>query len=267
MPAEPDDEYFVKIEETLAGRKAGGSATEKARQLRAADPVGALASWVLRRKTDERAWSQGAHGEQIAGWFLERLPEGWHVFHDVPVGDRRANIDHLVVSPVGVFTLNTKNVRGKVSVNARSFRVNDYARDYLHKSVHEAERASRLLGAAVGRPVDVHPVLVVIADDVEIAELPSDVYVGSPRGVKRWLERLPTKLVNREVIEIAAAAHKPATWSDRPEVGGQCPCGGTVVHRSRRADGRPFLGCSRFPACRRTWSITPASSDPATTET
>jgi hypothetical protein len=267
MPADPDDSYFVKIEETLVGRRAGASATEKAHDLRAADPIGALTSRILRRTTDERAWSRGAHGERIVGWFLERLPDGWHVFHDVPAGDRGANIDHLVVSPVGVFTLNTKNLRGRVSVSARAFRVNGYARDYLPKSVHEAERASRLLGAAVGHSIAVRAVLVVIADDIEIAEEPANVHVGSPRGIKRWLERLPTALTNGEVIEIAAVAHKPATWSDRPEVGGRCPCGGTVVHRTRRADRTPFLGCSRFPACRRTWSITPASSDPTTAET
>jgi hypothetical protein len=259
MTVERDDQYFVKIDETLVGRRAGGSATEKARELRTADPIGVLTSRILRRKTDERAWSQGAHGEQIVGWFLGHLPEGWHVFHDVPVGERGANIDHVVVSRAGVFTLNTKNLRGRVSVSARSFRVNGYARNYLHRSVHEAERASRLLGAAVGRAMPVRGVLVVIADDIEIAEQPSDVYVGSPRDVKRWLERQPRTLSPAEIIEIAAAAHKPATWSDRADTGGRCPCGGTVVRRTRRADGEPFLGCSRFPACRRTWPVAPST--------
>ncbi len=255
MATPPDDRYFVEISETLVGRKAGGSAAEKARELRAADPVGALTSRILRRKTDERAWSKGAHGERFVGWLLGRLPEGWHVFHDVPIGERGANIDHLVVSPAGVFTLNTKNLRGRVRVGARTFRVNGYRTDYLPKAVREAERASRLLGAAVGHPVNVRGVLVVIAEELDIKEQPADVRVGGPRGIKRWLEGLPPTLSPGEMIEIAAAANKPATWSERPNAEGRCPCGGTAVRRTRRADGAPFLGCSRFPKCRRTWPV------------
>jgi Nuclease-related domain/Topoisomerase DNA binding C4 zinc finger len=179
------------------------------------------------------------------------------VFHDVPIGERGANIDHLVVSPAGVFTLNTKNRHGKVSVSAHTFRVDGYRTDYLPKAAREAERVSRDLGAALGRPVTVHGVLVVIADELDVSEQPADVHVGSPRGIKRWLERLPQTLSRCEVTEIAAAAHKPATWSERL---GRCPCGGTMVRRTRRADGAPFLGCSRFPKCRRTWPVAAQSS-------
>jgi len=35
-------------------------------------------------------------------------------------------------------------------------------------------------------------------------------------------------------------------------VGQGCPCGGTMLVRTRRADGVKFLGCSRYPQCRRT---------------
>jgi hypothetical protein len=100
------------------------------------------------------------------------------------------------------------------------------------------------------------------------------VHVGSPRGVKRWLLEQPTVLTQREVIEIAAAANKPTTWRPSPKatktvspavqstarllqaVAGQpCPCGGELVVRTRRADDARFLGCSRFPECRRTWPL------------
>jgi hypothetical protein len=255
MPEHPDDQYFVEVADTLVGRKAGTSAAQKARSLRAGDPIGAVTSRILRRNTDERAWSKGAIGEQLVGWLLGRLPEGWHVFHDVPIGERGANIDHLVVAPTGVFTLNSKNRRGRVSVTAHTFRVNGYRSDDLLKATKEAERASRLLGAALGHPVVVHAALVVIADELEIKQQPPDVRVGGPRGIKRWLERLPSVLSPREVIEIAAVAHKPVTWKDRSPIEGQCPCGGTIVRRTRRVDGAPFLGCSRFPKCRRTWPV------------
>lgn len=37
--------------------------------------------------------------------------------------------------------------------------------------------------------------------------------------------------------------------------GSKCSCGGTMVVRRRRSDGHKFLGCSRFPKCRRTRSL------------
>jgi hypothetical protein len=63
----PDDEYFVTIDETLAGREAGGSARRNARELRGADPLGTIRDRILRQHSDERAWRKGATGEKSDG--------------------------------------------------------------------------------------------------------------------------------------------------------------------------------------------------------
>lgn len=212
MGEKPDDGYFTEIPDSLAGRKAGGGASEKARQARAANPIRTFLARVLGVHTDERAWRTGAHGEMFVGWLLRRLPDGWYVFNDVPIGERGANIDHLVVGPAGVFTVNTKNLTGKVWVGPHTLLHNGHRTDYLPKAVAEARRASTLLTAALGRRVGVRGALAIIADRRTIKERPSDVHVGSPRGVKRWLLEQPTVLTQREVIEIAAAANKPTTW-------------------------------------------------------
>ena len=212
MEQRPED-YFVEIPETLVGRKPGARAAEKARELRRADPFSLVRSLLLGQRTDERAWRKGSHGERFAGFILGRLPEGWHVFHDIQVGERGANIDHVVVGPAGTFTLNTKNLTGRIWIGPRSFLHNGRRTDYLPKARHEADRASLLLTAALGRHVDVRGVLTVLADDWTIKEQPTDVHVGSPRGVKDWLRRLPFTLSPHEVIEIAAAASKPSTWT------------------------------------------------------
>jgi hypothetical protein len=206
-------DYFVEIKETLVGRKPGAGAALKARELRQTDRFGFARSLLFRQHTDERAWRRGANGERFVGLVIGRLPDGWHAFHDVPVGERGANIDHVVVGPAGTFTLNAKNLTGKVWVGPRSVRHNGHPTDYLPKAAHEASRASRLLTAAVGRPVDVRGVLAILADDWTIKEKPTEVHVGSPRGVKDWLLRLPVALSPHEVIEIAAAASKPSTWT------------------------------------------------------
>ncbi len=254
MSQEPDNRYFVRIDESLVGRRAGGSAAEKARELRAADPLGTRVARLLCRKTDERAWQKGANGERVVGWLLGRLPKEWHVFNDIPVGHRGANIDHVVVGPAGVFTVNTKNLTGKVWVGPRTLLHNGYRTYYLPKAAAEARRASRMLSAVLGRSVEVRGVLAILADDWTIKEQPADVYVSGPRRVKHWLLAQPAVLSTREVIEIAGAAAKPATWQDpKPAEAQRCPCGGEIVRRTQRKDGSQFLGCSRFPKCRRTW--------------
>jgi hypothetical protein len=132
------DDYFVRIDETLVGRKAGGGAADKARELQAAHPIRSLAARALGKRTDERAWRKGARGERFSGWLLGRLPEGWHIFHDIPVGRRGANIDHVVVGPAGVFTVNTKNRKGEVWLAPRTLLVNGHKTDYLPEAAREA---------------------------------------------------------------------------------------------------------------------------------
>ncbi len=202
----------VEIRESLVGQKAGGGAAKKARELRRTAPISALVSRVRRVHTDERAWSKGATGEKVAGFWLSRLPKGWYTFHDVPVGERGANIDHVVIGPGGVFTVNTKNLAGTVVISERACRQNGYRTDYLPKSSHEARRAAKLLSAAVGRDVQVRPVLAFAVDDLIVKAMPPDVMVLRVGRLMRWLKSEPIVLSARDVIEIGGAAAKPATW-------------------------------------------------------
>jgi len=64
-------------------------------------------------KRDFSNWSQGAEGEEVVGKVLEDLrDDGWHVIHDVSFG--RGNIDHILVGPAGIFTIETKSHGGKI---------------------------------------------------------------------------------------------------------------------------------------------------------
>lgn len=246
----------VEIDETLVGRRPRGSAADKARELRDAAPVQTRLARLLGKHTDERAWRKGASGERVAAWWLGRLPEGWHLFNDIPVGERGANIDHVIVGPAGVFTVNAKNLTGKVWVGPRTLLHNGHRTDYLPKASAEARRASRMLSAAVGWPVEVRGALAIVADDWTIKQRPTDVYVGTPRGVRGWLQDQQACLALQDVIDIAGAAAKLATWHESKPMGSQAyPCGGEVVRRARRSDGSSFLGCSRYPKCSRTWPV------------
>ena len=58
----------------------------------------------------------GAAGESLATKVLSSFPDNWYVFNDMIVG--RSQIDHIVVCPKGVYTIETKNYRGTIYGNA-----------------------------------------------------------------------------------------------------------------------------------------------------
>ena len=112
---------------------------------------------------DSRPWYKGALGEIAVGRILARLGAEWTVLHAVPAGSGTSDIDHVLIGPAGVFTLNTKNHAGhSVWVAGRSFLVSGKKQRHIPNAVHEAARAARLLTSAAGEAVDVTGVLVVV---------------------------------------------------------------------------------------------------------
>ena len=62
-----------------------------------------------------RAWATGSNGERELGRSLDALrDEGMAVLHDRRIPGSRANIDHIVVAPCGVFVVDAKNYKGLV---------------------------------------------------------------------------------------------------------------------------------------------------------
>lgn len=163
------DELVVRLGDSLVRRRAGQSAADQAAAERTAAPVRTALARVLGVHTDERAWRKGAAGERVIGAELAKLDkERWFVFHDIPIGTQGANVDHLVIGPAGVFTINTKNTTGKLWVGERAILQNGHKTDWLPMARSEAQRAGKLLAAAVGIPVDVTPVLAVIYEDITV---------------------------------------------------------------------------------------------------
>jgi hypothetical protein len=199
MAVDPNERWGVEVGGSLVGRQTAAARTFLARLLgvRADDRT---------RMTTERS-----------GWWLGRLPEGWFVFHDVPVGHRGANIDHVVIGPAGVFTVNTRYLFGEIVVYRRSITHEGVKTDYLSKATAEAGRAARLLTTAIGRTVQVRGVLAILADEWTIVEEPPDVIVRGPRGAKNLMLKQPPVLRPSDVIVLAAAASKPDTWTLRSD--------------------------------------------------
>jgi hypothetical protein len=83
--------------------------------------VGALAAmaagWGLRFRPspEATAWRRGAAGERRTARLLSPLErQGWAVLHDLAIPGGRANIDHVVIGPGGVFVIDSKQYRGRL---------------------------------------------------------------------------------------------------------------------------------------------------------
>jgi hypothetical protein len=145
---------------------------------------------------------------------LAKLGHEWRVLHSIPIGDRGTDVDHLVIGPGGVYSLNTKNHSGKkVWVHTNAFRVNGYTHnEYLRASRSEAEKSSRLLATECGFPVTVTGVVVVIADRLDVREMPFLTPVIARKKIVGWLRSQPPRLSSSDIASIYAAARQPATW-------------------------------------------------------
>jgi hypothetical protein len=169
---------------------------------------------------DEYPWYKGALGEIAVGRLLERLGPEWAVLHAVPVGAGTSDIDHVLIGPAGVFTLNTKNHAGQsVWVAGRTLMVAGKKQRHLYNASYEATRAAKLLTGKVNAPVEVTGVVVVVGPkSMTVRERPSGVAAVTDRQLLRWLSGHPNVLTTRQIAEITAAAVKPRTWHSKPPV-------------------------------------------------
>lgn len=106
-----------------------------------------------------RAWATGARGEIVTGRLLLPLTAiGAVVLHDRRIPRSRANIDHIVVSPAGVWIVETKNYRGAVEVRAGELRVAGRRKQaFIREALHEAETVARVIAPVpVGAIVAIH---------------------------------------------------------------------------------------------------------------
>lgn len=201
----------------FAERQPGHMARQQAREKRQEAPVKTFLARVLGVHTDERAWRIGADGEEAVAKRLEHLGEGWRVLHSVPIGDRGSDIDHVVIGPGGIYTINTKNhPDAMVWVRGDTFLVNGQRQPYIRNSRYEARRVSRLLSERVGSTVTVIGVIAVMGSrrGFTIKAQPEDgvVVVVPRRQVGDWIGQHPALLTSDAVDQLYAVARRSDTW-------------------------------------------------------
>jgi hypothetical protein len=210
----------------LADNAPGGAVRDRAIAERNAAPIRTVISRLLGVHTQERAWRIGAAGEQAVAAQLARLGPAWRSIHSVPVGEQGSDIDHVVIGPAGVFTVNAKHhPNASVWVGADAFLVNGTRTWYVRNSRHEAARASRLLSAVAGHPVQVRGIIAVMGAHrgLTVKEQPRDgaVYVVARRQITDYLTSLPTILDPDTVTALHALACRSTTWRPVAEATGR----------------------------------------------
>ncbi len=114
----------AELARDLAGI-AGGSGRQKYERLHEhrekeikgalGEKLGSVYLFLKDEPQSTRAWKTGSDGEErLAKFFEKELPESAIVLHDRRIPGSRANIDHIVVAPSGVWVIDAKAYGGKV---------------------------------------------------------------------------------------------------------------------------------------------------------
>lgn len=108
--------------------------------------IGATASASRLYSDQAGRWLRGAEGERAVGAICTELEgDGWYAIHDVSLG--RGNVDHILVGPGGIFTIETKSHRGHIPIDHIDPRM-------LKQAYAEKKLLERITG------LDVQPLLV-----------------------------------------------------------------------------------------------------------
>ncbi|MFL4948073.1 nuclease-related domain-containing protein [Streptomyces sp. MMS24-I31] len=177
--------------------------------------MGRVISRLLRRPTEWDSWRKGLAGERRVGAELNRLGrQGWHVLHSIPLANK-VDIDHLLIGPGGVFSINTKHHHKRaVWVGDDSVKV-DHGKTapYARKSRAEAKRVARVLERYCDFPVPVEPVLVFVGvTELKVVSTQLSVRVYQERQVSA-LAPLSGVLTADQVEQVYSVARHRQAWA------------------------------------------------------
>ena len=174
--------------------------------------VGGLAAvaagWGLRFRPslDAVAWRRGAEGERRTARLLDPLERhGWAVLHDLAVPGSRANIDHLVIGPGGVFVIDSKHYRGRLQLDGSGqlWHGRYPLAPALHAVSFEADQAARVLTDSDV----VVPIMAVHGTQISQGKVVMDgVPVVAARRLPSMLRQLPAVLGPERVAVLADQA-------------------------------------------------------------
>jgi hypothetical protein len=178
--------------------------------LAVAGAIGYLAWKVFRTRPRLRDLRLALDGERAVGQFLDSLRStGYKVVHDVP-GDG-FNVDHVIVGPTGVFTIETKTwsvpEKGipKIVFDGQRVRTASFTpdRDPVAQAKAQASWLKGLLQESTAVRFPVHPVVLFPGWYVKQGRgMAKEIWVLNPRALPSFLAQAPI-LLSAEQISMA----------------------------------------------------------------
>ena len=248
----------------------------------------AFLAFVLRRPKNAADYSytpnRGKVGENDVSFILRSLPPEYHVLNDVIIPDQGASpdkkyttqIDHVVVSPYGIFVIETKNYSGWIFGNEDSknwkqtFKTTEA--HYLYNPIKQNWGHTYALAERLKLKIKFFKPIVVFSDDCElhVESTTPVVYMSQLRDhilsykqeiiplddvewIYNWLNKLnlfAEKLEEEHIQSIGERFVKKEIALEQ----GKCPrCGGDLIVRNGKYGA--FYGCSNYPKCRFTHEL------------
>lgn len=217
---------------------------------------------------------KGWLGEKTVSVILSRLPEEYIIINNVmlPSIKKTTQIDHIVVSPFGIFVIETKNYKGWITggENSDQWTKNMYGKKYSFKNpLHQNYGHVKTLQTLLDLPEDSFISIVAFSTDatIKVKTQKNVIYMKDVNTIiksykNRKFEADEVKRYATQIIEANIDSKENRkehvksihtnVQNDRILVQqGTCPkCGGKLVERKGRYG--MFTGCSNYPKCRYT---------------
>jgi hypothetical protein len=118
-----------------------------------------LGKKALYAKKRARDADRGAEAEEKVAERLNALPDGYFGFHDISFDG--FNVDHIVVGPGGIFVVETKSHRGKLTARGDALLLNNKPpmKDFLNQAWSQTFEVRDLLKEHLSKELPVKPVL------------------------------------------------------------------------------------------------------------
>ena len=240
-----------------------------------------LALLLIFRMILRSAWFKGNLGEFKVNVGTELLLDRgiYRLIKNVtlPVGDGTTQIDQLVISPYGIFVIETKNMKGWIfgSPNQAQWTLQIYRykkkfQNPLRQNYAHVKAVRKLLGL---EPHQVYNVVVFVGGCTLKTPMPAEVVRGV-FALSKFIKskRIPV-LAEHELPGIidSLLAHRldPGLRTNlthiqnvkRQASSGEvdataCPrCSAVMIERTNLRSGERFMGCRRYPRCKGTRSL------------
>lgn len=224
----------------------------------------------------------GRRGERAIKWRLGWLPDDrYAVINDLLFTNYRGSttqIDHVVVSPYGIFVIETKNISGKIygSDNAEKwrrywrYRDLEFGNPVLQNKAHIDALTNALRNYPEARFVSI----IAFTTNADLRVQVHDAYVMYSSQARRFIKHRDTPIMStetaRQIYEYLLSInttdrtirHKHAERAQQSKENyehrkseaiknGLCPkCGGKLILRQGKFGS--FYGCSNYPRCKYT---------------